>query len=74
MVPWYEVITRLTTLADLRGHQGCRPALAQNFLIFMWFSGKNGQIVYWRPLLGTPGSATGQDKTPQEERAVDSIL
>ena len=41
------------------------PLLAQNFFIFMQFSGKIGQIIGWRPslglappALGNPGSAT----------------
>ena len=38
------------TVADLRG--GARDApLAQNFFIFMQFSGKIGQIIGWRPPL-----------------------
>ena len=55
------------TVADLRGREGRVPSpLAQNFFIFMQFSGKIGQIIGWRPPslglapppLGNPGSAT----------------
>ena len=56
-------------VADLRGRARgtCTPPpLAQNFFIFMQFSGKIGQIIGWRPPLGlappplgNPGSATG---------------
>ena len=46
------------------------PPLAQNFFIFMQFSGKIGQIIGWRPPplglapppLGNPGSATAIEK------------
>ena len=48
-----------------KGVRGTRLPLAQNFLIFMQFSGKIGQIIGWRPPLGlapppmgNPGSAT----------------
>ena len=47
------------------------PPLAQNFFIFMQFSGKIDQIIGWRPLplglvpppLGNPGSATAKWKS-----------
>ena len=53
------------SVADLRGHEEHTP-LAQNFFIFMQFSGKIGQIIGWcppplglvPPPLGNPGSAT----------------
>ena len=32
-----------------KGARGRAPPLAQNFFIFMQFSGKIGQIISWRP-------------------------
>ena len=58
-------------MADLRGGaRPSRPPLAQNFFIFVQFSGKIGQIIGWRPPLlglappplGNPGSATANVK------------
>ena len=42
-----------SAVADLRGARGTRgpPPPAQNFFLFMQFSGKIGQIIGWRPLL-----------------------
>ena len=42
----------LTTVADIRGGARDAPPLAQNFLIFMQFWGKIGQIIGWLPLWG----------------------
>ena len=60
-------------MADLRGAaRDARPPppLAQNFFIFMQFSGKIDQIIGWRtplglapPPLGNPGFATAIDVT-----------
>ena len=57
--------TESGAVADLRGARPPRPPMAQNFFIFMQFSGKIGQIIGWRPPLGlappplgNPGSAT----------------
>ena len=61
-------------VADLGGGRERRapPPLAQNFFIFMQFSGKIGQIIGWRPPLGlvppplgNPGSATANDAVLQ---------
>ena len=55
------------TVADLRGGaRDARPPTAQNFFIFMQFSGKIDQIIGWHtpplglapPPLRNPGSAT----------------
>ena len=56
------------SLCSGRSKEGCKgraPPVAQNFFIFMQFSGKIGQIIGWRPPLGlappplgNPGSAT----------------
>ena len=62
------MIQRTLTVADLRGAPGTQapPPQAQNFFIFMQFSGKISQIIGWRPPWelappppwGNPGSAT----------------
>ena len=52
-------------VVDLEDVRDVQPPLGQNFFISKQFSGKNGQIVGWRPPpwrlaspLGNPGSAT----------------
>ena len=48
-------------MADLRGARGTRaPPLAQNFFIFMQFSGKIGQIIGWRPPFGVSAPSSGK--------------
>ena len=42
------------------GHEGCTPPLAQNFFIFMQFSGKIGQIIGWCPPFGVSAPSSGK--------------
>ena len=49
-------------MTDLRGAQGTRPP-GQNFLIFMQFSGKIGQIVCCRPPLGLAHPPLGNPRS-----------
>ena len=42
------------------GREGRAPPLAQNFFIFMQFSGKIGQIIGWRPPFGISAPSSGK--------------
>ena len=61
-------------MADLRGRRGrAPPPRAQNFFIFMQFSGKIGQIIGWRPPSGVGAPSSGILDPPLVTAASDPI-
>ena len=53
--------THSFSVTDLRGgREGRVPPLAQNFFIFMQFSGKIGQIIGWCPPFGVSAPSSGK--------------